>query len=105
MFGENLDLILNKTFVCFMPLWTNLHPCWHDILMPMFLLQTLLRIHHAYALEYDKPWLIEHYIQIFNMPMFSRWLQYVAHLHFYEILETNMVFFVDSKYVIFNKNI
>ena len=72
--------------------------------MPMCLLRTLLWIQHAYALEYDKPWLIEHYIQIFNMLVFSRWLQYAAH-HFYEILETDIVFFVDSKYVIFNKNI
>ena len=36
---------------------------------------------------------------------FSRPSQYVAHLHFYEILETYMVFFIDSKYVNFNKNI
>ena len=73
--------------------------------MPMCLLRTLLQIQDVYALEYDKPWLIQHYIQIFNMLMFSRWLHYATHLHkFYEILETDMVFFADSKYVNFNKN-
>ena len=82
----------------------SLHPCWHGILMPMCLLRTLLKIQHAYALEYDKPWLIQHYIQIFNMLVFSRLFDYTAHLHFYEILEIDMVFFANSKYVNFNKN-
>ena len=72
--------------------------------MPTCLLCTLLRIQHAYALEYDKPWLIQNYIQISNMLVFSGLYDYAAHLHFYEILETDMVFFVDSKYVNFNKN-
>ena len=72
--------------------------------MPMCLLFPLLRIQHACALEYDKPWQIQHYIQIFNMLMFSSLSDYVAHLHFYEILETDMVFFADSKYVNFNMN-
>ena len=39
------------------------------------------------------------------MLVFSRWLHYATHLHkFYEILEIDMVFFEDSKYVNFNKN-
>ena len=70
----------------------SLHPCLRGILIHMCLLLTLLRIQHAYALEYDKPWLIEHYIQIFNMLVFSHWLQYAPPLHFHEILETYKVF-------------
>ena len=61
---------------------SSLHPCLHGILMPMCLLWTLLQIQHAYALEYDKPWLIEHYIKNLNMLMFIHWLQYVVHPHF-----------------------
>ena len=73
--------------------------------MPMCLHQTSLQIQHAYALEYDKPRLIQHYIQIFNMLVFICWLHYATDLHkFYESLETIMVFFVNSKYVNFNKN-
>ena len=48
----------------------------------MCLLHSLLRIQHAYSLEYDKPWLIKHYIQIFNVLVFSRSFDYAAHLHF-----------------------
>ena len=53
---------------------------------------------------YDKPWQIQHYIHIFSMLVFSGSSDYAAHIHFYEILETDMVFCVDSKYVNFNKN-
>ena len=72
--------------------------------MPMCLLYTLLQIQLAFALQYEKPWLIQHYIQIFNMLVFSGSSDFVAHLHFYEILEIDMVSFADSKYVNFNKN-
>ena len=71
--------------------------------MPMCLLQTLLRIHHVYALEYDKPWLIEHYIQICSCLAIGYSMLHIS--IFYEILETDMVFFADSNYVVFNKNI
>ena len=61
--------------------------------MPMCLLCTLLRIQHACALEYDKPWLIQHYIQIFNMLVFRGSSDYAVHTSiFYEILETDMVY-------------
>ena len=73
--------------------------------MPMCLFRTLLRIKHAYALEYDKPWLIQHYISKFSIC--SCLVVGYSMMHtsiFYEILETYMVFFADSKYVIFNKN-
>ena len=46
--------------------------------MHMCMLRTLLRIQHACALEYDKPWLIQHYIKIFNMLVFSGSSDYVA---------------------------
>ena len=82
----------------------SLHPCFHGIPMPMCLLCTLLQIQHAYALEYDKPWLIQHYIQIFNMLVFSCSSNYVAHLHFLWYFRNIYSFFVDSKYVNFNKN-
>ena len=80
------------------------HPCFHGILMPMFLLDTFLRIQHAYALEYDKPWKIQHYIQIFNMLVFSCSSDYAAHLHFLWDFINRYVFFANSKYVNFNKN-
>ena len=61
--------------------------------MPMCLLQTFLQIQHAYALEYDKPWIIEHYIQILNMLVFSRWLPvYCTPPFFYKILEKEIFF-------------
>ena len=72
--------------------------------MPMCLLRTLLQIQHSYALDYDKPSLIQHYIQISNMLVFSGSSDYAAPSIFYEILETDMVFFADFKYVNFNKN-
>ena len=82
----------------------TLYPCWHGILMHMCLLQTLLCIQHAYALEYDKPWLIEHCIQIFNILMFSCLSDYAAHLHFLWDSRNRYGCFADSKYVNFNKN-
>ena len=82
----------------------SLHPCFHGISMPMCLLCTLLRIQHAYALEYDKPWPIQHYIQISNMLVFSGSSDYVAHLHFLWDFRNRYGFFADSKYVNFNKN-
>ena len=73
--------------------------------MPMCLHCTFLWIQHAYALEYDKPWQIQRYIHIFNMLVFSGSSDYAACTSiFYEILETDMVFFANSKYVNFNKN-
>ena len=103
--GTNTNLNLKKIRACLVSLWLILHPCWHEILMPMCLLETLLQIHHAYALKYDKPWLIEHYIQIFNMLVFSHWLQYATHLNFLWNFRNIYGFVVDSKYVTFNKNI
>ena len=82
----------------------SLHPCFHGIPIPMCLLCTLLRIQHACALEYDKPWLIQHYIQIFNMLVFSGLSDYAAHLHFLWYLRNRYGSFADSKYVNFNKN-
>ena len=82
----------------------SLHPCFHGIPMPMCLLCTLLRIQHACALEYDKPWQIQHYIHIFNMLVLSGSSVMLYTSIFYDILETNMVFFADSKFVNFNKN-
>ena len=60
--------------------------------MPMCLVQNFLRIQHAYVMEYDKPWLIEHYIEILNMLVFSRWYNMLHTSIFYEILETYMFF-------------
>ena len=60
----------------------SLHPCFRGIPMPMCLLCTLLQLQHARALEYDQPWLIQHYIQIFNMLVFSGSSDYATHLHF-----------------------
>ena len=67
------------------------------------LLCTLLWIQHSYALEYDKPCLIQHYIQIFNVLVFSRSSHYAAHLHFLWDFRNRYGFFADSKYVNFNK--
>ena len=77
-----LPFCLNSKMCSLQMIRSSLDPCLHGILMPICLLRTLLRIQHAYALEYDKPWLIQHYIQIFNMLMFSRSSDYAAHLHF-----------------------
>ena len=82
----------------------SLHPCFRGIPMPMCLLCTLLRIQHAYALEYDKPWLIQHYIQTSNMLVFSGSFYYAAHLHFLWDFINRYVFFANSKYVNLNKN-
>ena len=81
----------------------SLDPCLHGILMPMCFLR-ILRIQHAYALEYDKPWLIQHYIQIFNVLVFSHSSDYAAQLHFLWDFRNRYGFFVDSKYVNSNKN-
>ena len=67
-------ILLNSNLYSLQMIRPSLHPCFHGIPMPMCLLCTLLRIQHAYSLEYDIPWLIQHYIQIFNMLMFSHWL-------------------------------
>ena len=72
--------------------------------MPMCLLHTLLWIQHAYALEYDKPWLIQHYIEIFNMLVFSSSSDYPACLDFLWDFRNIYGFFADSKYVNFDKN-
>ena len=82
----------------------SLYPCLHGIFMPMCLLRTLLQIQHAYGLEYDKPWLIQHYIQIFNMIIFSCSSEYATHFHFLWDFRNRYGFFADSKYVNFNKN-
>ena len=83
-------------------------PIWHGSFMPMGLIQTLLWIHHAYALENPKPWIIEHWIQIFNMLVFSHWLHYVAHLHFLWMFRNRYGFFYrfqickfEQEYIIF----
>ena len=82
----------------------SLHPCFHGIPMPMCLLCTLLRIQHACALEYDKPWQIQH-ISIFSICSCLAVRLIMLHTSiFYEILETYMVFFTDSKYVNFKRN-
>ena len=78
----------------------SLDPCLHGILMHMCLLQ----IHHAYALKYDIPSLIQHYIKFFICLCLAVHLIMLRTSIFYEILETDMVFFANSKYVNFNKN-
>ena len=79
---NTLLFCLNSKMCSLQMIRPSLDPCLHGILMPMCLLRTLLRIQHAYALEYDKPWLIQHYIQIFNVLVFSHSFDYAAHLHF-----------------------
>ena len=96
----NTYLNLNKTHACFFPLWSSLHLCGCGILMPVCLFLTLLQVHHVYALKYDKPWLIEHYIQIFHMLVFSHCLQYATHLQFLRNFKNRYVIFADSIYVI-----
>ena len=81
---------VKQNMCMFLATMANLCMQWCVIPMSMCPPRTLFRIHHAYALEYDKPWLIEHYIQIFNM---RSWLYSIVHASiFYEILETYMFF-------------
>ena len=75
-------ILLNSNFYSLQMIRPSLHPCFRGIPLPMCLLCTLLQIQHACALEYDKPWQIQHYIHIFNMLMFNSSSDCAAHLHF-----------------------
>ena len=97
-------ICLNSKIYSLQIIRPSLHPCLHGILMPMCLLRILLRIQHAYALEYDKPWLIQHYIQIFNMLVFSHSSEYAAHLYFLWDFRNRYGFFCKFHICKFNKN-
>ena len=101
---NTLALCLNSKIYSLQMIRLILHPCFHGILMPMCLLRTLLHIQHAYALEYDKPWLIQHYIQIYNMLMFRFIWLCCTPPFFMRFSKHIWFFFADSKYVNFNKN-
>ena len=97
-------VLLNSNFFSLQMIRPSLHPCFRGIPIPMCLLCTLLRI------NMPVPWsMINHgkfsIISIFSICSCLTVRLMVLHTSiFYEILETDMVFFADSKYVNFNKN-
>ena len=97
-------VLLNSIFFSLQMIRPSLHPCFRGIPIPMCLLCTLLRI------NMPVPWsMINHgkfsIISIFSICSCLTVRLIVLHTSiFYEILETYMVFFADSKYVNFNKN-
>ena len=97
-------VFLNSNFYSLQMIRPSLHPCFRGIPIPMCLLYTLLRI------NMPMPWsMINHgkfnIISIFSICSCLTVRLIVLHTSiFYEILETDMVFFADSKYVNFNKN-
>ena len=97
-------VLLNSNFYSLQMIRPSLHPCFHGIPIPMCLLCTLLRI------NMPMPWsMINHgkfsIISIFSICSCLTVCLIVLHTSiFYEILEIDMVFFADSKYVNFNKN-
>ena len=97
-------ILLNSNFYSLQMIRPSLHPCFRGIPIPMCLLCTLLRI------NMPMPWsMINHgkfsIISIFSICSCLTVRLIVLHTSiFYEILEIDMVFFSDSKYVNFNKN-
>ena len=101
---NRVHVLLNSNFYSLQMIRPSLHPCFHGIPIPMCLLCTLLWI------NMPVPWsMINHgkfsIISIFSICSCLTVRLIVLHTSiFYEILETDMVFFADSKYVNFNKN-
>ena len=96
-------VLLNSNFFSLQMIRLSLHPCFHGIPIPMCMLCTLLRINMPI------PWsMINHgkfsIISIISICSCLTVRLMVLHTSIsYEILETDMVFFADSKYVNFNK--